>query len=58
MPKDLSYMIDAETNVDRLSKLPHAPLAMPRQVLEHPQGLFARLLPICGGWLRTTVFGN
>ncbi len=58
MPKDLSTFDDAETLADRMAKLPHAPLAMPRQVLEHPQGLLAWLLPLWGGWLRAHGFGN
>lgn len=59
MPKDLSLMTEADAGLaERLGALPKAPLAMPRQVLEHPVGLFARLRPVWDGWLRTHVLGN
>jgi hypothetical protein len=59
MPKDLSSMTGAPADLaDRLGDLPHAPLAMPRQALEHPIGLLARLRPLWDGWVRTHVFGN
>lgn len=59
MPKDIAAMNDAEEpRALRLGALPNAPLAMPRQVLEHPEGLLARLRPLWDGWLRTNVLGN
>ncbi len=63
MPKDLSLMPEAEGRAEAraaesLGALPFAPLAMPRQVLENPQGLIARLRPVWDGWLRTYVLGN
>lgn len=59
MPKDLTHPNDPETvRTEDPGALPKAPLAMPRQVLEHPRGLLARLRPIWDGWLRAHVLGN
>lgn len=59
MPKDIVAMTEAdESRAERLGALPNAPLAMPRQVLEHSQGLLTRLRPLWDGWLRTHVLGN
>ncbi|MBI1218275.1 MAG: hypothetical protein GC186_06975 [Rhodobacteraceae bacterium] len=59
MPKDLSSVTGDQADLaNRLGELPHAPLAMPHQVLEHPIGLLARLRPLWDGFVRTHVFGN
>jgi hypothetical protein len=60
MPKDLSVSTsETETaRAEALGALPKAPLAMPRQALEHRKGLLARLRPIWDGWLRAHVLGN
>lgn len=48
----------SETRAEELGALPRAPMAMPRQDLEHKQGIVARLRPVWDGWLRTHVLGN
>ena len=59
MPKDLSAMTHLEPAPAETGALPNAPLAMPRQVLEHSKGLLARLRPVLwDGWLRQHVLGN
>lgn len=59
MAKDISPVeTTARSSAERQGELPNAPLAMPRQVLEHPKGLFARLRPVWGPWLRAQLLGN
>ncbi|WP_127901008.1 hypothetical protein [Solirhodobacter olei] len=59
MPKDLYIPGDSEViRAEPVGALPKAPLAMPRQVLEHPMGRLARLRLVWDGWLRAHVLGN
>ncbi|TMV53930.1 hypothetical protein FGG78_38860 [Thioclava sp. BHET1] len=59
---DERLMSDASNNTldtqAELGRLPHAPMAMPQQALEHPHGLIARFWPVWNGWLRNTLLGN
>ena len=41
-----------------LGALPDAPLAVPRQVLEHPEGRLSRLWPRWPAWPRVPRLGN